>query len=61
MRLVKMKEKKPLKLETKDGAFFICQCGLSKKFPQCDGSHKRVKDEDDSKLYIYDENSRIEL
>jgi CDGSH-type Zn-finger protein len=27
-------------------------CGLSKKKPFCDGSHKRAKDEEDGKLYL---------
>ena len=61
MRLVKMSGTKPLKLETTEGIFFVCQCGLSKKFPQCNGNHKRVKDEKEGKIYIYDENSRVEL
>jgi len=61
MRLVKFSKKEPLKIEGKEKIFFICQCGLSKKFPFCDGHHKKVKDEEDNKLYIYDENSRIEI
>ncbi len=61
MRLVKLKENKPLKLETKEGMVFICQCGLSKKFPHCDGSHKRTKNEKEDKLYIYDDDSRVEI
>lgn len=34
---------------------WICQCGLSKNQPLCDGSHHAIKDEDNNKLYEYDE------
>ena len=29
-------------------------CGLSKNQPFCDGSHKKVADEEDGKTYEYD-------
>ena len=60
-RLVLMREKGPYKLEARDEVYYLCQCGLSKKFPFCDGSHKRTKDEEEAKVYLYDENSRIEI
>ncbi len=60
-RLVKLTEKGPYKIEAGEGVYYICQCGLSKKFPFCDGSHKKTKDEEEGKLYIYDENSRVEV
>ena len=32
----------------------ICMCGLSKKYPYCDGSHIKTRDEEEGKIYIYD-------
>jgi len=32
----------------------ICACGLSKKFPFCDGTHKQCKNEEAGMLYRYD-------
>ena len=60
-RLVKFTENKPLKLETDEGVKFICQCGLSKKFPFCDGHHNKTKDEKEGKTYIYNEDCRVEI
>jgi len=56
-RLVVKKENKPMQVGDK----WICMCGLSKNQPFCDGSHKRTKDEDESRTYAYDEEKRIEL
>ena len=60
-RLVKFSEKKPLKIEGKDKNYFICQCGLSKKFPFCDGHHKKTVDEEEGKIYIYNEDIKVEI
>jgi hypothetical protein len=36
----------------------ICTCGISAKFPFCDGAHKTCKDEDPATDYIYDPQSK---
>ncbi len=60
-RLVKCTEKDPQKIEVCGETLWICRCGLSKDQPFCDGSHKRTKDEEDGKIYIYDEEGRVEI
>ena len=32
--------KKPVVLDLEAGTYYWCQCGLSKKQPYCDGTHK---------------------
>lgn len=55
-RLVQHNAQGPVKVEpNEDGSpAWICQCGLSKNQPYCDGSHAVTTDEDPSKLYQYD-------
>ncbi|EKD52541.1 MAG: Iron sulfur protein [uncultured bacterium] len=48
-RLVKKTAKGPIVIGDKH----ICMCGLSDNQPYCDGSHKKVLQEDDNKLYWY--------
>jgi len=60
-RLVKFTKNKPLEIEGKDKTIFICQCGLSQNFPFCDGHHEKTQDEKEGKIYIYNEETRIEI
>ncbi len=57
-RIVKLDNKEPYLIEVENKKIWICACGLSSKKPYCDGSHKLTKDEDDSKLYIYEQKEK---
>jgi CDGSH-type Zn-finger protein len=54
MRRVVKSDKQPLEIKPQEKSVFICMCGLSKNQPFCDGSHKKVTDEEDGKTYDYD-------
>ncbi len=58
-RLVKHHAAGPIKVEPQDKPIFVCGCGLSRKFPFCDGAHKRCADEDASKTYIYNDDGEV--
>lgn len=62
-RLVKLEHTGPHKLEPANfprdaegnlKPIFICQCGLSARFPLCDGTHKVCREETAGMVYTYD-------
>lgn len=55
-RLVRHDAKGPVEVKVNGESVWICQCGLSRNKPYCDGSHALTQDEEDGELYIYDEN-----
>lgn len=61
-RLVRLTATGPLKIEASampaDKPVWICQCGLSAKFPYCDGAHKITRAEEPGKLYVYTPDGR---
>ncbi len=46
--------KGPMEVKSSDKSTWICMCGLSKNQPFCDGSHKKTADEENGKVYEYD-------
>ncbi|HID04381.1 MAG TPA: hypothetical protein EYH45_05400 [Candidatus Caldiarchaeum subterraneum] len=55
-RIVIHVEKRPHVFNTPKGdTVAICMCGLSQKYPFCDGSHKKTADEADNVIYFYDQ------
>jgi len=53
-RLVRLTGTGPQKIEPSDKPTFVCTCGLSKKFPLCDGTHKICRDEPEGATFVYD-------
>lgn len=44
----------PQEVKPAQQSVWICMCGLSQDYPFCDGSHKKARQEDPAKMYVYD-------
>lgn len=53
-RLIQRGGMEPARIEVNGVEHWVCRCGLSRRQPFCDGSHKLTRGEEDGKLYWYD-------
>ncbi|MEM3832761.1 MAG: hypothetical protein QW128_04070 [Thermoprotei archaeon] len=62
MRVIFHTAKRPYLYKTPNGeTIHICMCGLSQTYPICHGDHAKVRDEDENKIFLYDnQGSRLE-
>jgi CDGSH iron-sulfur domain-containing protein 3 len=59
-RIIINENKGPLKVQIEGETKFICQCGLSNNMPFCNGKHKTTHDEEEGKIYKYNEDGTRE-
>jgi len=61
-RLVRKEHRGPMEVKVGNESKWICMCGLSSNQPFCDGSNKKTADEQEGKIYRYNEDgSRTEI
>jgi CDGSH-type Zn-finger protein len=58
-RIVRHDAARPQEVKVGENSVHICMCGLSKKKPFCDGSHKKCVNEQERKLYVYDKDGNM--
>ena len=59
-RIIIKKETHSLEIPPSDKSQWICMCGLSKTQPFCDKSHRKARDEEQGKIYRYNEDDTRE-
>lgn len=60
-RIIKVEDKHPQEIKVGIESKWICRCGLSKNLPFCDGSHKQCQEEEEGKVYVYEEGKKKEV
>lgn len=54
-RLIRREGMEPARIVVNGAEQWVCRCGLSKRQPFCDGSHKFTRGEEGGRLYWYDD------
>lgn len=60
-RIVKHEDTKPIEVKVGGESKWICACGMTKNKPFCDGSHRQCQDEQEGKVYKYENGKRTEV